>query len=271
METAMTIDGATRIYAIVGDPIAHARSPLVYNPRIEKAGRNAVLIPWHVPAASFDVAMRGLQQTANVDGIIVTFPFKQQALAVADAVAIRARQVGATNALRREADGRWTADMFDGVGLVRAVASAGRSVRQQRIWLIGAGGAGSAIAFALADAGAAALHVTDLNSARAKSVAEAIAATYPACSATTTAPHLDDISILINATTVGLTGEDELPVAAASLPGHLTVVDIVPRRDPTRLLALAQASGCTTIAGSAMVEGQADAVLEFLWHSSGKA
>jgi shikimate dehydrogenase len=99
------IDGATRIYAIVGDPIAHARSPAVHNPRIAKAGKNAVLIPWHVQAAAFDVAMRGLQHTANVDGIIITFPFKQQALALANEVGIRARQVGATNVMRREADG----------------------------------------------------------------------------------------------------------------------------------------------------------------------
>jgi shikimate dehydrogenase len=267
----LAIDGATRIYAIVGDPIAHARSPLVYNPRIEEAGRNAVLVPWHVPASAFHVAMRGLQQTANVDGIIVTFPFKQQALALADEVGVRARQVGATNVLRREADGRWTADMFDGVGLVRAVASASKGVRQQRVWLIGAGGAGSAIAFALADAGAAAIHITDLNVARASGVAEAVAAAYPACAATMMAPGLDDISILINATPVGLDGEGELPLAVTSLPSHLTLVDIVPRRDPTRLLALAQASGCTAIAGGAMVEGQVDAVLDFLWHKSGTA
>lgn len=266
-----TIDGATRIYVIVGDPIAQARSPLVLNPRIAKAGRNAVLVPWHVPAAAFDVAMPGLQQAANVDGIIVTFPFKQQALALADEVATRARQVGATNVLRREADGRWTADMFDGVGLVRAVAAAGKSVRRQRAWLIGAGGAGSAIGFALADAGAATLHVTDLDRERTGRVTEAIAAAYPACAVATTAPSLDDISILINATPVGLEGGDKLPIDLTSLPRHLTVVDIVPRREPTRLLALARACGCSTIAGSAMVEGQADALLDFLWHRSGKA
>jgi shikimate dehydrogenase len=268
--TMTAIDGATRIYAIVGDPIAHARSPLIYNPRIAKAGRNAVLVPWHVPAANFDVAMRGLQQAANVDGIIFTFPFKQQALTLADHVGMRARQVGATNVLRREADGRWTADMFDGVGLVRAVAAAGKTVRGQCVWLIGAGGAGSAIAFALADAGAVALHITDLNVARTRGVAEAIAAAYPACTVARNAPDLDDVSILINATPVGLEGEGNLPIAVTSLPRHLTVVDIVPRSDPTRLLTLARASGCTAIAGGAMVEGQADAVLDFLWHQPGK-
>jgi shikimate dehydrogenase len=263
------IDGATRIYAIVGDPIAHARSPLIYNPRIEKAGRNAVLIPWHVPAAAFDAAMRGLQQAANVDGIIFTFPFKQRALALADEVGVRARQVGATNVLRRDAGSRWTADMFDGVGLVRAVASAGKTVSQQHIWLIGAGGAGSAIAFALADAGAAVLHVTDLDGARARATAQAVATTYPACRVATDEPELDTISILINATPVGLDNQDAMPVSATSLPAHLTVVDIVPRRDGTKLLTLAGASGCTTIAGGAMVEGQADAVLDFLWQRSG--
>lgn len=260
------IDGETRIYAIVGDPIAHVRSPLVFNPRIQKAGRNAVLVPWHVPVSAFDAAMSGLMQTANVDGIIITFPFKQQALSFADETTARARQVGATNALRRDPDGRWIADMFDGVGLVRAITGRGRTVTRQRVWLIGAGGAGSAIAFALADAGAEALHITDLDSARAKSVTQAVADTYPACSVTTERPELDDISILVNATPVGLRDEDGLPVAVAALPSHLTVVDIVPRGSPTKLLSLARASGCSTIAGREMVEGQADAILGFFWH-----
>jgi shikimate dehydrogenase len=159
--------------------------------------------------------------------------------------------------------------MFDGVGLVRAVASAGKTVSQQHIWLIGAGGAGSAIAFALADAGAAVLHVTDLDGARARATAQAVATTYPACRVATDEPELDTISILINATPVGLDNQDAMPVSATSLPAHLTVVDIVPRRDGTKLLTLAGASGCTTIAGGAMVEGQADAVLDFLWQRSG--
>jgi shikimate dehydrogenase len=260
------IDGRTRIYAIVGDPIAHVRSPLVFNPRIQKAGRNAVLIPWHVPVSAFDAAMSGLRQTANVDGIIITFPFKQQALSFADEATARARQVGAANALRRDPDGRWIADMFDGVGLVRAIAGKERTVARQRVWLIGAGGAGSAIAFALADAGAEALHITDVDAVRAKSVGQTIAGAYPACSVATERPELDDVSILINATPVGLHDEDGLPVALAALPSYLTVVDIVPRGSATRLLSLAQASGCTTIAGREMVEGQADAILGFFWH-----
>jgi len=210
------------------------------------------------------------RQLGAACGIIFTFPFKQQALTLADHVGMRARQVGATNVLRREADGRWTADMFDGVGLVRAVAAAGKTVRGQCVWLIGAGGAGSAIAFALADAGAVALHITDLNVARTRGVAAAIAAAYPACTVAANAPALNDVSILINATPVGLEGEGKLPIAVTSLPRHLTVVDIVPRSDPTRLLTLARASGCTAIAGGAMVEGQADAVLDFLWHQPGK-
>ena len=101
--------------------------------------------------------------------------------------------------------------------------------------------------------------------ARASNVAKAVTATYPACAVTTATPSLDDISILINATPVGLSGKHELPVAVTSLPGHLTVVDIAAARS-TRLLALAEAFKCTAIAGSAMVEGQADAVLDFLWH-----
>ena len=228
-------------------------------------------IPWHVPAAAFDVAMRGLQQTANVDGIITTFPFKQQALALADEVAVRARQVGATNVLRREADGRWTADMFDGVGLVRAVASAGKTrapAARLADWRRRCGQC-HRLRAGRCRCSRAPRHRFELRSGEKRCRGDC--SNLSSVLGATTAPGLDDISILINATTVGLAGEDELPLAATSLPGHLTVVDIVPRRDPTRLLQLAQASGCTAIAGSAMVEGQADAVLDFLWHQSEKA
>lgn len=259
------ITGATRLYAIVGDPIAQAKSPTVCNARIEASGRNACLVPWQLAPAVFEAGMRGLMSAGNVDGILVTYPHKQAALGLADIVHSRAAQVGATNALRRRADGRWEADMFDGVGLVRALAASGQPVAGQGVWVLGAGGAGGAIAFALAEAGARTLHVTDLDEGRAEAAAKAVSAAYPATAVSHDAPRLEDVAILVNATTVGLHPSDGLPLAATSLPGALTVVDIVARQEATPLLALAMASGCRTVTGSAMVEGQADAVLDFFW------
>lgn len=261
---AVAIDGATRILAIVGDPIAQAKSPLLYNPRIVRAGRNAVLVPWHAPEPHFDAVMQGLMRTGNVDGIVVTFPFKQRAMALADRHGRMAALVGALNALRREADGSWTGDMFDGVGLVRAVAATGATVAGKRVKLLGAGGAGSAIAYSLADAGAASLSIFDRDETRAAATAAGVTRHFPACAAAAGGPELGDADLLVNATTVGLSADDGLPVPLPDLTPSTLVVDIVPRTGGTALLAYARDRGCPHVAGAAMVEGQADAVLEFL-------
>lgn len=257
------ITGATRLYAIVGDPIAQAKSPQIYNARLEAAGVDAALVPWRLSAEAFDIGMRGLICAGNLDGVVFTYPHKQAALAFADIVTQRARQVGACNAMRRRADGRWEADMFDGVGLVRALQDAGRPVAGETVWLVGAGGAGRAIAFALAEAGARRLHVTDIEIERSACIVEDVMAAHPQCEARASAPRLEEIGVLINATTVGLHGGDSLPIApVAALPAGLAVVDITPRED-TALLALARRSGCRTVAGAAMIAGQAQAVLDF--------
>lgn len=271
---AVAIDGATRILAIVGDPIVQAKSPLLYNPRIARAGRNAVLVPWHAPEAHFDAVMAGLMRTGNVDGIVVTFPFKQRAMALADRHGRMAGLVGALNALRREADGSWTGDMFDGIGLVRAVAATGATVAGRRVKLLGAGGAGSAIAYALADAGAASLSIVDRDGARAAATAAGVTARFPSCAAAAGGPELGrpelgGADLLVNATTVGLSAGDGLPVPLPDLSPATLVVDIVPRTGGTALLAFARDRGCPHVAGAAMVEGQADAVLEFFGISAG--
>ncbi|GGH23995.1 shikimate dehydrogenase [Alsobacter metallidurans] len=257
------ITGATRLYAIVGDPIAQAKSPAVYNALLAAAGRNAVLVPWLLSTADFDAGLRGLLRAGNVDGLVFTYPHKQAALPFADVVHSRARQVGATNALRRRLDGRWEADMFDGVGLVRALEDVGTSPGGRTIWLVGAGGAGGAIAFALAEAGASQIHLTDVEADKATGIAVSVAKAFPGVIVSLAPPSLETVSILINATPVGLSDADGLPVALDdALPASLTVVDIVPR-EATRLLDLARASGCRTVGGAAMVAGQAAAVLDY--------
>jgi shikimate dehydrogenase len=260
---ATRIDGATRLLVIVGDPIEQVRSPITFNQRLAEIGSRHVMLPWHAPEAAFAPVIAGLLKTGNLDGIVVTYPFKAQALAWVDTVAPRAALVGATNAIRREADGRWTADMFDGVGLVRAVASIGESVAGRSIKLLGAGGAGSAIAFALADAGARSLSIHDLDTAKAARLAAKVTAHTHGCQAISDGPALGDVSLLINATPVGLAADDPTPVPVTELTAATTVIDIVTRPGGTRLLGQARAIGCPHTGGAAMVEGQRDAMLEF--------
>ena len=164
----MTITGRTRLYAIIGDPIAQVRSPQVYTERFAAAGIDAVLIPAHVPADRFDTIIPALLGLANLDGLLVTVPFKTRIVSFADRLGPTAEAVGAVNALRREADGSWSADMFDGIGFVRAAERKGQRLQGRKVALFGAGGAGSAIACALARASVASIDIIDTDAARAK-------------------------------------------------------------------------------------------------------
>jgi len=256
-------DGATRIYAIIGDPIAQVKSPAVFNEKFRALGRNAVMIPLHVKPGHFDECMRGLKSLANLDGILVTLPYKRSVIVHVDDVLPAAKRIGAINALRREADGRWSGDMFDGKGFLGGMRASGLAPKGLAIMLIGAGGAGSAIADALAEAGAAQITIFDLDEDKSRTLADKVAQSHPACRVQSGPATVMGKDVLINATPVGMSTGDGLPVQFGPLADTLFVADIVPRPEITPLIALAKRSGCRTMGGEAMVAGQADAILRF--------
>jgi shikimate dehydrogenase len=265
MDRQALVTGATRLIGIVGDPVSQVRSPELYNPRLAKAGADIVLIPLHVPMATFERTMPALMQLGNLAGLIFTVPFKERAAAFADEILPTGQQVGAVNAMRRDLDGRWLADMFDGAGLVRALTGVGASPSGKRVLLIGAGGAGRAIAMSLARAGAATLTLCDLDASKLAQLATDVRRFYPDCSVTaaTTVTAVGH-DIVVNATPVGMSPGDGLPTPLGPLDPACTVFDIVPKPDVTPLMAYGIEAGCKVGGGRLMVDGQADAVLEFL-------
>ena len=264
------VDGATRLYCIVGDPVAQTGSPRVFSARFRAAGRNAVLVPFHVPSAAFETAMRGIMALANLDGIIATVPFKARIVQFADRVRPTGQTVGAINALRRDPDGGWTGDMFDGRGLVGAIAEQGHAVEGRNAMLIGAGGAGSAIACALAQAGVTSITLSDIDGDKARTLAARVTAAYPGCAIRVGAPTLDSIALLINATPIGMKPQDGLPTPLGTIAPGVGVADVVHGVE-TALLRHAAACGCPTVAGQAMMEAQVDAMLAFFGIGTGWA
>jgi len=258
------ITGATRLYGIVGDPIAQAKSPEIYNRILHAEGRDAVLVPVHVRGPSFEQVFPALMELGNLDGLVVTLPFKERAMAYATTLGTTGRLVGAINALRREPDGSWTGDMFDGMGLVGVARHIGTPFAGASVQLVGAGGAGQAIAFSLAQQGIGRLTVTDLDAAKVDSVVQRLGNEYPACEAHAGFADLAGVDLLVNATPVGMKPGDGLPLAIDSLTARTRVIDIVPRQDATPLLAAAAAKGCIHAGGAPMVAAQARAVLAFL-------
>src|SRR4051794_5719282 len=170
-----TISGATRLIGILGDPVSQVKSPQTWNPRLAKGGHDAVLVPIHVRAADFDETIDAIMRIANLDGLVFTMPFKERVIPHLASISHRAGQVGAVNAAKRSEAGAWIGDMFDGVGLLGAVRSLGLELPGLRVGLIGAGGAGSAIGFALADSGIASLRIFDADRERAEGLVRRVA------------------------------------------------------------------------------------------------
>jgi shikimate dehydrogenase len=199
----------------------------------------------------------------NLSGVLVTMPHKQRMLAFVDELDVTARQVGALNIIRCHADGRWVGATFDGLGCVLGMQWEGNHPSNKSVLLIGAGGAGRAIAFAVAAAGARTLTIFDVDERRAASLAKSVAAAT-GCSTYVGAPDPHGCEIVINATPLGMKPDDPLPVDPNRLEPGSTVVDIINSPDPTPLCRAARARGCRTQDGRPMHEGQAVHALRFL-------
>lgn len=256
------VDGATRLYGIIGDPIQQVKSPEVFTARFRAAGLNALLVPLHVRPETFDEVLRGLKALANLDGIIATVPYKSRVVPFADRLLPTGERVGAINALRREADGSWSGDMFDGKGCIAAMRATGIDPRGLNVMLVGAGGAGSAVADAVAEAGARSLTIFDRDEKKGREVTARVARAHAACATTFGAPATDGRQILINATPIGMAPGDGSPVPGLRLTRELFVVDVIVK-DATPLISAAREAGCRTMTGRAMIEGQVEEMSRF--------
>ena len=256
------ITGAARLIGFLGDPVAQAKSPQSFNAILAGRGRDALLAPIHLRSDAFDAAIGGVMAIANLDGLVVTMPFKQRIMAHLDEVSARAAAVGAVNAARRTREGRWIGDMFDGVGLIGVMDGLGVAPGGLRVGLIGAGGAGAAIGLAHAEAGVAALTIADPAADRARALAARLAGEEGPI-ATTGDIDVGSIDLLINASPVGMAESDAAPLDVTRLSARVAVIDIV-TRPSTRLLEAAAQRGCRHAGGAAMVAAQTRPILAFL-------
>jgi shikimate dehydrogenase len=257
------VNGATRLLFIVGDPIAQVRSPLIYNPKIEAHGKNCILLPLQIPQQAFEQTIASIMGLGNLEGLIITFPFKERIMPFIRHISGDAALIGAVNAVKRDAQGEWCGDIFDGIGMIRAVQALGQSITGRKALLYGAGGAGKAIAAALLSHGAAMLTIIDRDRSKAEAIAGVLGRKYPHASIGCDNTYIEDHDLLINATPVGMGPEDGHVEWRGSLHAGITVVDIVPYPIETPLLALAKQHGCPNTNGQSMIQGQSDAVLEY--------
>lgn len=138
MDSYATLNGETRVIAIIGDPIAQVKSPAGVTQALNARGRNAVVVPIHVTSADVDEFIRGASLAKNFDGIIVTMPHKFAAYTHCATATDRAHFLETVNTLRRNADGGWHGDQLDGEGFVSSIRAAGCKPEGSRALMAGA-------------------------------------------------------------------------------------------------------------------------------------
>ncbi|MFI6875894.1 shikimate dehydrogenase family protein [Streptomyces sp. NPDC050400] len=260
---APPITGTTRLYAVLGDPVAQVKAPTLMNPVLTELGIDAVVVPVHARPQDLEQVVRGLQGMQNLDGMFVTVPHKAAVARLADRRGTAVDIVGTANVLRREADGGWLAENFDGFGFVAGLTGAGHEPKGARALLVGTGGAGSAVAAALLAAGVDHLSLYDTDQDRLTALAGRLAAHWPGRVHALSGPEPADVDLAVNATPLGLRADDPLPFPLHRLPPDCVVADIVMKPHETRLLREAAARGHRIHHGIHMLEAQLNSYRSF--------
>lgn len=259
----LPITGDTRLHVIIGDPIAQVGSPGLFNPAFRKRGARAVLVPAHVTPGDLAAAIAGLRLIGNLDGIVVTVPHKIAVMNLIDEIRPSGRRIGAVNAIRRTADGRLVGDNFDGKGCIRALADDGRSVAGRQVLLVGAGGAGRAVAHAVADEKPARLRLFDVDEQRLAQLVLSLRQAHPDISVETGPVDPEGFDMVVNCTPLGMRQGDPFPIDPVRIAPATLVVDVILKPATSPLILAAAAKGCPVQRGIRMLEGQVDAICDF--------
>lgn len=238
-----TVDANTRLYGVIGDPVAHSLSPVMHNAAFRQTGHNGVYVAFHV--ADLPVAIAGIR-ALNIRGCSVTIPHKVAVMDFLDHVDPMARQIGAVNTIVNE-NSRLCGFNSDSPGAMAALLEKTPVVRR-RVAVIGAGGAARALAHGIKAHGGQ-LTIANRSEDKGRRLASELESEF--CS-------LADFSgvgfdILINTTSVGMTPHSgRMPVSHACLRPGMTVMDIVYNPLETTLIKAALNAGCTVVDGVAM-------------------
>jgi 3-dehydroquinate dehydratase/shikimate dehydrogenase len=256
-----SIDADTQVYGVVGDPVAHSRSPLIHNAAFHSQRLNAVYVPFRVPRGQLDSFLKHFD-AFGVRGYSVTIPHKEQAAALATQKDASVSVTQAANTLLRLGGG-FAAYNTDYTAAVQSLLAnmppspdGGPPTLHSRVALVlGAGGAARAVAHALHREGAM-VNITNRTPERSQKLAEEIG-----CRAVEwAARHGVLCDVLINCTSVGMhPNVDETPVHHSLLKPGLTVMDVVYNPETTLLIREAQGRGCHVVTGVDMFVRQAAA------------
>lgn len=243
---------------VIGWPVEHSCSPAIHNHWLKRYGIEGSYAA--VPVRPEDLAaFLGSLSRHGYAGANVTLPHKEHALRAADIADPAAKAIGAANTLWLDAAGKLHASNTDAFGFMTNLEheAPGWNNKRRPVVVLGAGGAARAIVYGLIETGASKLLLLNRTRDRAEALAQAFGATVEIVDWDDRNASLADCGFLVNATSLGMTGQAPLDVELAALPSDAVVADIVYNPLETPLLAAARGRGNRAVDGLGMLLYQA--------------
>ena len=252
-----TLSGKSRLAGVLGWPVSHSRSPRLHGFWLARHGIDGAYLPLPVRPERFEAAVRSLVDLGFA-GANVTIPHKEAAFALCDTVSEVARRAGSVNTLVFR-DGRIEGTSTDGFGFLESIReqAPGWQATDGPAVILGAGGAVRSVAAALLDAGCPHLTLVNRTPARAEAIARELCAHGGGPIAVAATPPLAEAALLVNGTSLGMSGEPPLEIDLSPLPTGAVVADMVYVPLETPLLAAARARGLRAVDGLGMLLHQA--------------
>ena len=244
------VNGATRLYGTIGDPIRQLRMTGVMPQVFAATGVNAVWLPFEGGPELLPLMLDALVKMRNLGGFTVTIPHKTTMLDLLGRATPRALAAGSVNLVRRDPDGALAGDNVDGVGFVRGLEAQGHRVN-------------GAIAAALCEAGVGRLLVTEIQEARASKAIDRLLNQYPDVPVAEVRTPPKGIHIAINATALGLRPDDPQPFDPMTLDPDVVVADVIMSPVETPLLMRARTHGRRIHHGRHMLDHQVPLYLDW--------
>lgn len=265
----MAITAQTQLCGLLGNPVDHSLSPAIHNAAFEKLGLNFAYLAF--PVEDLENAIQGIRALGHIRGFSVTIPHKVSIMSLLDSVETTAKHIGSVNTIIKDR-GILVGSNTDASGALQALRQGGVDLVNQRVVMLGSGGAARAVAFGLCVEGNIGnLTLLGIDDQERQILAEdlrtktGVSISDNSLNESTLGPALADAQLLIHCTPIGMHPKIEAScVPKKFLHPGLTVMDIVYNPLNTQLLQDAKAAGCPTIQGIEMFLHQAVGQFE-LW------
>ena len=243
---------------VIGNPIAHSKSPKLHNYWLSKYKINGFYIPFSVTTEKLETSIRSLMEL-GFSGVNVTIPHKTNVLSFADSITDRAALIGAANTLYFSKSGKIHADNTDGYGFIQNIIDEipEYDFYDKTALIYGAGGSARAIASALLSNGVKEVGITNRTRSKAQIISENLGAKVSVVDWRAAPDTITKVDIIINATSMGMVGQPEFSQPISRAKKTALVVDIVYNPLITELIKEAKKMKLKTVGGIGMLINQA--------------